>query len=104
MTGKPLVSAPFSMSSVICEDILSPAGRLGDLIQSRRHVSCRRAMNVAGFALVERPAPVHRAAIIPDHEITLSPDMAVNEPVLGGEFDQVVEQQTAFRNGSADDM
>jgi hypothetical protein len=52
MTGKLSVSASFSISSVICGDMSLTAG-LGDLIQSRRHVSCRHAMKVAGFALVE---------------------------------------------------
>jgi hypothetical protein len=85
-------------------DILSRTAGLGDLIQSRGHVSCRHPTKVAGLALVERPAPVHRATIILDHKIALSPDMAVNETTLGGEFDQVANQQTAFGNGSADDM
>ncbi len=53
--------------------------------------------------LVRRGA-VQGAAIVPDHQIADAPFVGVDEPRLGGEFDQPLQQRAAFLDRPADDV
>src|SRR5580658_2397868 len=84
--------------------IVESSRKLGPLVEGRSHIAGRRAAQIAGLALVERPAAVHRAAIIPDHQVAGAPDMPVDKPTLGRELDQIAQQQAAFRHRHADNV
>jgi len=50
------------------------------------------AVHDAPRAGVERVAPVHDAAVVPQHEISHAPSMAPRQRVRGGEFPDTIEQ------------
>src|SRR5437763_9638637 len=63
-----------------------------------------RALHVAAEAqVVERRAAMHRAAIVPHHEITDAPAVGIDELPLGSVLDELVDQRTALRVAHAED-
>src|SRR3954451_23924563 len=74
------------------------------LIERRLRVLRRDPAQVARLGLVERPAAMNRAAIVPDHEIADPPAVAVDEFGLCRVLDQLADQQHAVRHRPADDM
>src|SRR5262249_54778865 len=53
--------------------------------------------------VLEWGCPVHRAAVVPDDEVTDAPGVSVYELPLCGVLDQVAEEQPAFGHGPVDD-
>src|SRR4029077_18371762 len=53
--------------------------RLSGLVQARSDIEGRRAAQIARMGIVVRAAAMHRAAVVPDDEITHPPFVAVDE-------------------------
>src|SRR6266446_1071857 len=70
-----------------------PGGYPG-LFATIGNIGDRRAMHVANPVQVIVVVPaMHRAAVIPHHEVVLAPAMVVNEQALGGVRDKFVDER-----------
>src|SRR6478609_4060760 len=78
ITGNSSLVADCSMSRVIAVVML------GHLVQGGADVADGGPTEVAHPGLIEMPAAMHRAAIVPDHQVSLAPLVAVNELAAGG--------------------
>ena len=76
----------------------------GGFVEGRADVERRCPAQIARVAVVVGPAAMHRATVVPDHQIADPPFMAVDEFRPGGVRIEIVEQQAAFGNGPADDV
>src|SRR5437899_3214995 len=63
------------------------------LFEGRGDVARGDAAQVAHLGGVERPRPMHGAAVVPDHQVALAPAMSVDELPLGGVLHQLHQQQ-----------
>src|SRR5580700_11599711 len=84
--------------------IRSPAGLLRYLVEGRADIAGCDPAQVARLALVEWPAAMHRATIVPDYQITLTPFVAIHELVLGRMFYQLAQQEPPVGHRPADDF
>src|ERR1700741_1943657 len=57
----------------------------------------RRQANDAAAVDRIRLGPVQHAGVVPDQHVTDGPLVAIDEPRLGGPFDQLLQQRLAFR-------
>jgi lipid A 3-O-deacylase len=79
------------------------SGRSRDLLD-RDHVPGQcRPPDVAHFIAVEAARPVHRGAVVPDHQVVDPPLVCVNEPVLGRELGQIAQEHAGLGDGPAHD-
>ena len=77
---------------------------VGHLVQGGADVAHGDPAQVAHPGLVEMPAAVHRAAVVPDHQVALAPLVAVDELAAGGVLDQLAQQQPPVGQRPADDL
>src|SRR5271166_4660653 len=78
--------------------------RLSGLVEGRADVERRRPAQIARVAVVMRPAAMHRAAVVPDHQIADPPFVAVDEFGPGRVRIEVVEQQATLGHRPTDDV
>src|SRR5215207_9784371 len=98
MTGKSSLVAERSMSRVIGALIS------GHLVEGGADVADGDPAQVAHPALVEMPAAVHRAAVVPDHQVALAPVVAIDELAACRVLDQLAQQEAAVGQRPADDL
>src|SRR5215475_5874765 len=54
--------------------------------------------------VVEAPRPVHGGAVVPDHEVTDPPDMAIDELRPGGVLGELAQEQATFGDRAPEDV
>ena len=84
-------------------DPASRWSRLRGFVQGRADVEGCRTPQVSRVGVVVRTAAMHRAAVVPDHEIADLPFVAVDKFRPSGVRVEIDKQQTPFRNRPVDE-
>src|SRR6266852_4296092 len=88
-----------SVSRAGARELGADRGERGLLDVEGRHATELAAV----LRVVERQRPMHRRALVPDHEIADAPGVTVDELPLGRVLHQVAEQQPSFGDRPVDD-
>src|SRR5438067_11810259 len=78
--------------------------RMPTLLRARFLILDLRAVHQAARARIERVAPVHRAAVVPQHEITGAPVVPPGQRVARRMRPHVVQQRVALLEPQAFDL